>query len=208
MRRLTPRDVRRARFIENWTGHRLSDVIRAIEDERCTEVSAWATEAENNRANDPAQKEYATREERINEARPLVEQVDAVAADKQRIRDRIDQREKEARCKGGPLNPWKGDTVRRWLTERGWKIPDWRGYKRKYQKDGLSADSMEDAVRAELIAEIEREDGRDYRELLAFDAGGFLKRVGLVMIPTKSGWQWGMPYRERCESENAGRSEP
>lgn len=207
MRNPTPKDLKRARFIAGWTGRRLSDVISAIEDEECAEVSAWFAEAENNYANNPAVKEYASREERINEARPLVEEVNAVVAHKQELKDRIDRRGKEVRGKGGPLNPWKGDTVRRWLIERGWKIPAWRAYERKYQKDDLSADSMADAVRAEIIAEIEREDGCSYKELLAFDAAEILKRAGLVGILTKTGWQWGTPYRESCEFAEGNHAE-
>jgi hypothetical protein len=146
-------------------------LIRAIEDRRSREISAWTTEAEDNLA------VFQAAEKRFNE------EIDKRVADatewenkRKKFMERVGARLRVlTNSVDGPL--YRKATRDPWLTERGWSVTAYNTCK----KNGYSCKAY-DAPTMEIIFQLEEADGKqgEYQKLYTTDFYARLKENGVV----------------------------
>lgn len=161
---VSPKQVKLAMFISGWTGRRLSDVIRAMEDGRSWEICAWTTEAEDLKAEEQAA------QNRVNQeiARRVAEATEWDRKRSELIR-RADDRVRQLSDKEGPL--YRRESRNAWLMERDWIfVAD-----NICEKNGYGCKGY-DAPRIEMIFQLEEADGKEgeYRQMYST---GFYERL-------------------------------
>lgn len=156
-----------ATFISQWTGRRVSDVIRAMEDGKSEELSAWYEDAVNAQ-NTAAQEEERRVADIAERNRDIAERNRTHHELMCRVRDRLGPLGGSfhtgmqpglqiCRNQSGPL--FRKETRNAWLVEHGWtftadNICEKNGYSRKGY----------DAPEIEIIFQLEEADGREEGE--------------------------------------------
>jgi hypothetical protein len=166
---LSQKQVKLAMFISQWTERRLSDVIRAMEDARSWEISAWTTEAEDIKSEQEAAQNRVIQEidKRVAEAREWDGKRD-------QLMRKVEARLRPLSDKDGPL--YRRETRNAWLIERDWTfVGDNICEKNAYRCKGYDAPTLE------MIFQLEEADGieGEYRQLYSTGFHERLKMNGI-----------------------------